>query len=144
LQTFIRGAAGKALTDSIALNAHSRAVLVPLASALLPPTDFKIPGPGPIEPQKSPSVPVPPLPDGIATKPPPPLPSRSSLPDPDSTENGTSRGEGEVNTGEAEDEDEVQTSHDPYSNLDGAFGNYLADEPQPMSGRNGYDEDLLF
>lgn len=36
---------------------------------------------------------------------------------------------------------------DPYSNLDGAFGNYLADEPRPMgannAGRNDED-DLLF
>jgi len=38
---------------------------------------------------------------------------------------------------------------DPYSNLDGAFGNYMADEPRPMAassraGRPNDDDDLLF
>lgn len=38
---------------------------------------------------------------------------------------------------------------DPYSNLDGAFGNYLADEPQPIAashraGRHNDLDDLLF
>jgi hypothetical protein len=38
---------------------------------------------------------------------------------------------------------------DPYSNLDGAFGNYLADEPQPIAASNraggrGDLDDLLF
>jgi hypothetical protein len=46
------------------------------------------------------------------------------------------------------DDDPVGTS-DPYSNLDGAFGNYLADEPRPMASvnnrsRHGDEDDLLF
>jgi AP-2 complex subunit beta-1 len=34
---------------------------------------------------------------------------------------------------------------DPYSNLDGAFGNYVADEPRPMQDvrQSGIDDDLL-
>lgn len=34
---------------------------------------------------------------------------------------------------------------DPYSNLDGAFGNYIADEPRPMQNvrQSGIDDDLL-
>lgn len=35
---------------------------------------------------------------------------------------------------------------DPYSNLDGAFGNYIADEPRPMQDvqQSGMEDDLLF
>ena len=35
---------------------------------------------------------------------------------------------------------------DPYSNLDGAFGNYIADEPRPMQNvqQSGIEDDLLF
>lgn len=49
------------------------------------------------------------------------------------------------------DQDEagrVDPAADPYSNLDGAFGNYMADEPRPMAasrgGRPNDDDDLLF
>jgi AP-2 complex subunit beta-1 len=38
------------------------------------------------------------------------------------------------------------SSADPYSNLDGAFGNYVADKPRPMQDvrQSGIDDDLLF
>ena len=43
---------------------------------------------------------------------------------------------------------QAQKSHDPYANLDGAFGSYLADQPQPMANGRGQqrtdEEDLLF
>lgn len=52
---------------------------------------------------------------------------------------------------EPDDDDEPTgaSGNDPYSNLDGAFGGYMADEPRPMGaantrgGRHG-DDDLLF
>lgn len=47
------------------------------------------------------------------------------------------------------DDDEPTGAADPYSNLDGAFGNYLADEPRPITAgssrvRHGDEDDLLF
>lgn len=49
----------------------------------------------------------------------------------------------------SDQDDTAPAAGDPYSNLDGAFGNYMADEPRPMaaSGRGGRpndDDDLLF
>lgn len=69
-------------------------------------------------------------------KPTPPIPSVSNDADATQTESD-----------DAEDEPVGPT--DPYSNLDGAFGNYLADQPRPMASvnhrtRNGDEEDLLF
>ncbi|KAJ7774778.1 adaptin N terminal region-domain-containing protein [Mycena metata] len=141
-ETFIRNATGKALKDSPALNAHSRAVLVPVARTQLPPTVVTVAGPGPSESHdradSPPPPPVPPLPDAPVSKPTPPVPP------PDSGESGDASYDDE---GEADADDEPRgRSSDPYSNLDGAFGNYLADEPRPMNagGRQGDDEDLLF
>ena len=40
-----------------------------------------------------------------------------------------------------------QRTADPYANLGGAFGSYLADAPQPMNAagsRSRPEEDLLF
>lgn len=49
---------------------------------------------------------------------------------------------------DVDDDDAVpNTASDPYSNMDGAFGNYMADEPQPMAagkGSRGDLDDLLF
>jgi AP-2 complex subunit beta-1 len=141
-KTFIKGASGKALTDSPALNAHSRAVLVPIAR-IQPPTEFNIPDPAPPEPRKSS---LPPMPDEVVGKPTPPIPADAS-----SSPQG---GEGNADADDAgdgddddEDEDERQPrqANDPYSNLDGAFANYLADAPQPLTGsRNNDDDDVLF
>lgn len=48
--------------------------------------------------------------------------------------------------GDGSDNEEVtqKRNDDPYSNLDSAFSNYLADEPKPMGARGGKDDDLLF
>jgi AP-2 complex subunit beta-1 len=149
LQTFIRNATGRALRDSPALNAHSRSVLVPLARPELPILNaVVVPGPGPAEPhaqQQPPPLPArnaSPNPATLASKLPPPLPS-----DADAKPEANGDGDGEVEG----DDDEPSSaggadSKDPYSNLDGAFGNYLqADDPKPINrGRNAYEDDLLF
>jgi AP-2 complex subunit beta-1 len=122
--------------DSPALNAHSRAVLVPLPRPQLP-TSINIPGPGPTEPHIAPPEPAAPIPTVVPeTKPSPPIPSAS---------NGV-----DATQSESDDaEDEPVGANDPYSNLEGAFGNYLADEPRPMASvnhrtRHGDEDDLLF
>ncbi|KAF9264720.1 Adaptor protein complex beta subunit [Marasmius fiardii PR-910] len=142
-ETFIRGAAGRALKDSPALNTHSRAVLLPLPRAHLPSQEISIPGPGPKEshvPSVSQKNDVPPLPakTGNTDKTPvnPPGAPRSGTPI------------------DGDEDDEIppatgNSANDPYSNLDTAFGGYLADAPQPMTAanhqtRNGDEEDLLF
>ncbi|KAJ7273665.1 adaptin N terminal region-domain-containing protein [Mycena haematopus] len=140
-ETFIRNATGKALRDSPALNAHSRAVLVPVARTQLPPTTVNVAGPGPVESHDRTDTPPPPLPDV-------PLPSKPTpLPPPQADDHGEIEAEDDDDDGEA-DEPRGRTDDDPYSNLGGAFGNYMADEPRPMgagaSGRQGDDEDLLF
>ncbi|KAH9484294.1 Beta-adaptin-like protein C [Psilocybe cubensis] len=142
-ETFIRNATGKALTDSPALNAHSRAVLIPLAAAQLPPSIVRVPGPGPIE---SHSTPVDLLatdqPEGEAGAEETPQPAQTSLLDDEDGEDLGSDQEDEAVATAGKD------SRDPYSNLDGAFGNYIADEPKPMgaNSRGGRhdDDDLLF
>ncbi|THU78633.1 Adaptor protein complex beta subunit [Dendrothele bispora CBS 962.96] len=135
-QTFIRNAAGKALKDSPALNPQSRAVLVPLMRTQLPPTAVNVPGPGPVEPasEKPPSPTNAPVP-----------PSKSDLSNEDQISSPSSLQETAPST-----DDKALTDpndNDPYSNLGGAFGNYLVDAPRPMTGtqgRHGEDEDLLF
>lgn len=124
LQTFIRNAVGKALKDSPALNANSRAVLVPVARLSLPPGAVNVPGPGPVESHRDQRSEL----EETA----PPLPTKSDLPaTPSSTD---------------EDDELIGESNgdDPYSKLDSAFGNYLADEPRPIDGRRHADDDLLF
>ncbi|KAJ7685141.1 adaptin N terminal region-domain-containing protein [Mycena polygramma] len=138
-ETFIRNATGKALKDSPALNAHSRAVLVPVARTQLPSTMVSVPGPGPSEPQERKDTPPPALPDvPVPSKPTPPIP-------PEASHSADNTSEDEVEA-DPDDEPRGRADGDPYSNLDGAFGNYLADEPRPMGagGRQGDDEDLLF
>lgn len=132
VQTFIRNATGKALTDSPALNAHSRAVLIPLAR---PPTNLatsvSVPGPGPQETHTMSSTSLPAI---STSKPPPANPGTGDLLD--MSESPTAA--------DVDDDDAVpNNANDPYSNLDGAFGNYLADAPQPMSTiRKGTQGDL--
>ncbi len=123
--------------DSPALNPHSRLVLVPLAPTRLPPSVINVSGPGPIESHSS---------NLIDESPPPPPPaSEKRLPTPQA--NGTK--EEESTEGDGSDrETAAPRANDPYANLDGAFGNYLVDEPRPMTatagrGRNDLD-DLLF
>lgn len=125
------------MIDSPALNANSRAVLVPLPRPHLPAVSINIPGPGPTEPQVAEPELVPPVPTTI------PDAKQSPLVPPMSND-------GDTNQSESDDaDDEPAGTSDPYSNLDGAFGNYLADEPRPMASvnnrsRHGDEDDLLF
>lgn len=125
------------MADSPALNAHSRAVLIPLTPTQLPHTTVHVPGPGPTESHSAQS--------GVSTTDKPELPEAvpSKKPRPNQEE--------DEDAGSDEDESNVKPNdnQDPYSNLDGAFGNYLADEPQPIAasnraGRHGDLDDLLF
>ncbi|VDC06583.1 unnamed protein product [Peniophora sp. CBMAI 1063] len=121
-ETFIRGAAGKALTDSPALNAHSRQVLVSLAREPPPSIDkIRVAGPGPVEPGMA----------AATDKPAPPLPTGAE-PDADLLgEDDDDTGNGAGNDSDAEEEragdkarPAASTVEDPYSNLDalGSFG----------------------
>ncbi|TFK29899.1 adaptor protein complex AP-1 [Coprinopsis marcescibilis] len=142
-ETFIRNAAARALTDTPALNPHSRAVLIHLPRLQLPggpPQAIRVLG-APTEshrddPNVPPaSVPVPLIQDGEESVP-PPIPERK-----------VSRKD-DVDEDQSDEEDKpVQNtrSKDPYSNLDSAFGNYLVDQPKPMDHRGRHnDDDLLF
>jgi hypothetical protein len=65
-------------------------------------------------------------------------------PDDTSTEES---GEGDDDDDDDDDEPRggpAANGSDPYSNLDSAFGNYLADEPRPMTNGRNADDDLLF
>lgn len=122
--------------DSPALNPHSRMVLIPLApSAQTPPSTINVPGPGPIESHSS---------NLIDESPPPPPPaSEKKSPNPQAAESKTE----ESTEGDAGSDQEAETTgaDDPYANLDGAFGNYLADEPRPLGATARNDlNDLLF
>jgi len=135
-ETFIRNATGKALTDSPALNTHSRAVLIPLTPIQLPPMAVSIPGPGPNESHSG-------QPGLLAADNPEPLEAVASK------ESRLSQEEEDAGSDQDETNAEPNGKQDPYSNLDGAFGNYLADEPQPISasnrsGRHNDLDDLLF
>ncbi|KAF8959044.1 adaptin N terminal region-domain-containing protein [Flammula alnicola] len=141
-ETFIRNATGKALTDSPALNAHSRAVLIPLAPVQLPSGIISVPGPGPNEPRASAPEAVD---EGVDLPAPPVEPKPSHL-------NGDDEGE-DGGSDQDQDDDSAEpigtAERDPYSNLDGAFGTYTADEPRPMAastrgGRPNEEDDLLF
>lgn len=123
------------------MNAHSRAVLVSLPRVQLPHTVVSVPGPGPSEPkvQTSDSLlelnPVPPALDSTPTD--TPSVSHPNVPTNSETDENSSDQEDEVDPPAA-------GVNDPYSNLEGAFGNYLADEPRPMAGGRHNDDDLLF
>jgi len=148
-ETFIRNAAGRALTDTPALNAHSRAVLVQLPRPQLPqPVAI---AQGPTESHREPKAPdVPPpalssaplpliptdeVPDTTTADAPPPLPARNPTTDEDEEANHS---EEEANA------TQKQRNDDPYSNLDNAFGAYLVDQPQPITNRGKPEDDLLF
>ena len=125
------------MADSPALNAHSRAVLIPLTPNQLPHTTVHVPGPGPTESHSVQS-------EFLTTdKPELPEAAPSKKPRPNQEE--------DEDAGSDQDEGNVKPNgkQDPYSDLDGAFGNYLADEPQPIAasnraGRHGDLDDLLF
>lgn len=131
LQTFIRNAVGKALIDSPALNANSRAVLVVLPRPQLPDMPIVVSGPGPQEPH-------------TRQEPPPPAPPSKSLPQLTETVDAADQDEG------GSDHDDMLSqpkSDDPYSSLGDAFKDYLTDRPQPIVTTNRQrhdDEDLMF
>ena len=82
------------------------------------------------------------MPEDIAIKPTPPIPRERN--------DNSDRPDEEIEVSashdvEEEDDEPPRKANDPYSNLDTAFGSYLADAPQPMTGRrHGGDDDLLF
>lgn len=123
--------------DSPALNAHSRAVLIPLTPVQLPPMAINVPGPGPNESHSQSELLTadnPELPEVAVSK------ESRLIQEGDEEDAGSDQDEGNP---------EPNGKHDPYSNLDGAFGNYLADEPQPIAasnrqGRHSDLDDLLF
>lgn len=105
-----------------------------MTPAQLPPAVIIVPGPGPNESHS-----------GLSTTDNPDHPEAVA-----SREPRPNQGEDE-DAGSDQDEDNAQpnSNQDPYSNLDGAFGNYLADEPQPITasnraGRHNEVDDLLF
>lgn len=115
------------------MNALSRAVLIPLAPTQLPHTAINVPGPGPNESHSVQS--------GLLIK------DSLDLPEPVAPEEShPSLVEDEEGAGSDQDEGNAKLNgkQDPYSNLDGAFGSYLADEPQPIAGRHNDVDDLLF
>ncbi|EIW85223.1 Adaptor protein complex beta subunit [Coniophora puteana RWD-64-598 SS2] len=145
-ETFIRNAAGRALTDSPALNANSRATIVPLARPHLPPAAVKVSGPGPNEPSSGSTqaqnneVTV-----GSPAAAPTEQPSAGDvdLLDMDDSTVGKSHAVQEEAT--VDPVDGPTGAPDPYAGLGGAFGGYLADQPQPMAGNrvgNGNGNDL--
>lgn len=130
------------MVDTPALNAHSRAVLIPLSRNATEPTNISVAGPGPTETHlRKPSPP--PIPVSANTsKPPPPIPTVPS------SETTDLLDVNEATSPDVDDDDIVPSNvDDPYSNIDSAFGNYMADEPQPLAagkGSRGDLDDLLF
>jgi AP-2 complex subunit beta-1 len=136
-QTFIRGAAGRALTDSPALNPLSRQVLVPLSRPMLPQA-VQVGGPGPVEPATKDAV-------SGDHKPTPAIPAH--IVD-DGDEEGEGIGMGEGTHGEDDEEDHITSasrslSMDPYANLDSAFASSTAGGGTGAR-KSKEEEDLLF
>jgi len=113
-------------------------VLIPLAHTQPPSAVVSVSGPGPVESHSS---------NLIDEPPPPPPASEKMLSNPQTDESR----EEELMDGDAgsdQDAEPASAGKDPYANLGGAFGNYLADEPRPIGAsdrraRNDLD-DLLF
>ncbi|KAF8520233.1 adaptin N terminal region-domain-containing protein [Hysterangium stoloniferum] len=127
-ETFIRNARGKALTDSPALNPNSRRVLIPLQHDLSAALPVVLPPPKVNHPTSEPDVAAQdPPPSGLLVPPTLDNTSQNSL---DVEESPTEAG---------------PVDNDPYSNLDGAFGKYVTDEPRPVQNvrQPGIDDDLL-
>ncbi|KJA20194.1 hypothetical protein HYPSUDRAFT_203899 [Hypholoma sublateritium FD-334 SS-4] len=139
-ETFIRNATGKALADSPALNLHSRSVLIPLAPTQLPPGVVTVPGPGPNEARSDPAPTI----NAADSDGPPPVQSKRTDVQADDEEDDAGSEQDDD-----DDDDNTPAIRDPYSNLDGAFGNYVTDQPRPMAankggGRSHDEDDLLF
>lgn len=137
--------------DSPALNANSRAVLVPLARPRLPTTTITVVGPGPIEPHARNQL-TDASPDAPKSEPNVPSQRANLLVNNNSpmAEGRNSAGDGlgdedaEAGVDGDDDDDDIGNNPvaDPYANLDGAFGGYLADQPHPMVGRQRGNNDL--
>jgi AP-2 complex subunit beta-1 len=135
-ETFIRGVTGKSLQDSPALNAHSRAVLISTARHQQSSGPIAVAGPGPVEPSAD-------TPAGPAT--------HSDEQESNGHETSLLGANPDMSGDQEPDDDEgplppkLADASDPYSNLEGAFGNYLADQPKPVQNRSqGNDlDDLL-
>lgn len=127
--------------DSPALNANSRAVLAPLARPRLP-TTITVAGPGPIEPQARNQLDDE-SPDASKEEPDVSLQETNLLVDATAADHsGAGAGTVEDDVVDGDDNDSNGPVADPYANLDGAFGGYLADQPQPMIGRRTDINDL--
>lgn len=135
-ETFIRGAAGRQLTDTPALNPTSRQMLVTVARPNASRAPVKVSGPGPVESHREKKAPV-----------------RSDT----MVETGNLLGEeNEPNVIEDEEdegeEEEAfnpnvkpeQVSQDPYAGLDNAFGNHgdNADEPRSAISQVSIEDEL--
>ncbi|KAI0046108.1 Adaptor protein complex beta subunit [Auriscalpium vulgare] len=135
-ETFIRNAAGKALTDTPALNPHSRQVLVPIQRVQPPTGPVVVAGPGPIEPSAS-------------NKPPPPLPDEATSPgnlldlDGEDGEDSVHGGDDDETEEDSKARPAASAAADPYASLDSAFGGYAVDGSRPAGTRRA-DEDPLF
>jgi len=145
-ETFIRNASGRALVDSPALNAASRTVLIPLARPQLPVTTVTVAGPGPIEPQTRSQL-ADTSSDALKPELDAPPSQSATLSEDQNRANEFGDEDTEAGIDGDGDNDDVEGSAviDPYANLDGAFGGYRADQPQPVVGRGNNDmDDLLF
>lgn len=135
-QTFIRGAAGRQLVDTPALNPTSRQMLVTVSRPNVPGAPVKVSGPGPVESHRE-------------KKP----PARSAT----LVETGNLLGEDnqpnviEDEDEEGEDEEALnphvkpeQVSQDPYAGLDTVFGNYgdTADGPKSAASQASNEAEL--
>lgn len=114
-------------------------MLIPLArNTLPPPAEIQVAGPGPLEPthvQDAAEENVAPMPPTKPTSP-AALTVQPSMP----VRQDTLLSPAIENSPQAR---APMNPADPYSNLDGAFNNYMggADDPRPMGGK---DDDLLF
>jgi hypothetical protein len=124
--------------------------MVHLPRPQLPSTQVVVSGPGPVERHgdNDPPTSEPPRTGSLIDESngnasvQPPLPPRPAVAPPRPVEKDEE--------GDGSDEEPTspapKRSDDPYSNLDSAFSNYLADEPRPMGAgaHRGRDDDLLF
>ena len=135
--------------DSPALNANSRTALVPLTRPQLPTTTIAVAGPGPIEPHTRNQL-TDASPDAQKSEPAVPSQTTNLLANDNSptaegrNSDGLGDEDAEAGVDGDDDDDDIGNTRvaDPYANLDGAFGGYLADQPQPIVGRQKGNNDL--
>jgi len=127
--------------------------MVQLPRPQLPSTQVVVSGPGPVERHGDNEPPTSDPPrtgtlidesngsNGPVQPPLPPRPAAVAPPRPVGKDDDAGDSSDEEPTSPA-----PKRNDDPYSNLDSAFSNYLADEPKPMGAgaHRGRDDDLLF